>query len=202
MARHAKPSNSNTKTFAKVALTSAVIGGGAAMMSAGAGGASAASDAEWERVAQCESGGNWAINTGNGYHGGLQFSPSTWAGHGGTQFAPTADKATKQQQIYVAEKVLKSQGKGAWPTCGTHLSGPTERQRPGSTPSIPNPFDKLINPRGNGSAANTDEAIDQAKTSSMPEVAAAAREAEKAGFKLDQGQLNLFNQNKDKLGVN
>ena len=71
----------------------------------------AATDAEWDRVAACESGGNWAINTGNGYQGGLQFSPSTWAGHGGTKYAPTADQATKAQQIEIAERVLAGQGK-------------------------------------------------------------------------------------------
>ncbi|MER5181753.1 transglycosylase family protein [Streptomyces sp. NPDC002896] len=87
-----------------------------------AGTASAATATEWDAVAQCESGGNWSINTGNGYYGGLQFSASTWAAYGGTQYAATADKATKEQQITVAEKVLAAQGKGAWPTCGVNLS--------------------------------------------------------------------------------
>ncbi|MBC9729877.1 transglycosylase family protein [Streptomyces sp. TRM68367] len=90
-----------------------------------AGSASAATASEWDTVAQCESGGNWAINTGNGYYGGLQFSASTWAGYGGTQYASTADKATKAQQIEIAEKVLAGQGKGAWPVCGKGLSSAT-----------------------------------------------------------------------------
>lgn len=84
--------------------------------------AGAATAAEWDRVAQCESGGNWAINTGNGYYGGLQFSASTWAAYGGTAYAPTANLATKAQQIAIAEKVLKGQGKGAWPHCGVGLT--------------------------------------------------------------------------------
>ncbi|MEU8774608.1 transglycosylase family protein [Streptomyces sp. NPDC048606] len=87
-----------------------------------AGTASAATASEWDKVAQCESGGNWAINTGNGYYGGLQFSASTWAGYGGKAYAATANKATKAQQIAIAEKVLKGQGKGAWPHCGVGLS--------------------------------------------------------------------------------
>src|SRR5687767_9546691 len=87
-----------------------------------AGSASAATASEWDAVAQCESGGNWSINTGNGYYGGLQFSASTWAGYGGTQYASTADQASKAQQIEIAEKVLAGQGKGAWPVCGTGLS--------------------------------------------------------------------------------
>ncbi|MEU7022273.1 transglycosylase family protein [Streptomyces sp. NPDC046203] len=88
-----------------------------------AGNASAATAAEWDRVAQCESGGNWSINTGNGYYGGLQFSASTWAAYGGTSYASRADLASKTQQIAVAEKVLAGQGKGAWPSCGVGLSG-------------------------------------------------------------------------------
>ncbi|MER7181219.1 transglycosylase family protein, partial [Streptomyces hyaluromycini] len=88
-----------------------------------AGTASAATASEWDAVAQCESGGNWAINTGNGYYGGLQFSASTWAAYGGTQYAAQANQATKAQQIQIAEKVLAAQGKGAWPVCGTGLSG-------------------------------------------------------------------------------
>ncbi|MFF4690333.1 transglycosylase family protein [Streptomyces sp. NPDC001307] len=87
-----------------------------------AGNASAATASEWDKVAQCESGGNWSINTGNGFYGGLQFTNSTWAAYGGTAYAARADLATKAQQIAVAEKVLKGQGKGAWPVCGTGLS--------------------------------------------------------------------------------
>jgi Transglycosylase-like domain len=77
---------------------------------------------DWNAVALCESGGNWAINTGNGYYGGLQFSPSTWTAFGGTAYAPRADLATRDQQIAVAEKVLAVQGAGAWPTCGRNLT--------------------------------------------------------------------------------
>ena len=77
--------------------------------------------AQWDKVAKCESGGNWSINTGNGYYGGLQFSASTWKAFGGTKYAATANKASKAQQIAIANKVWKGQGKGAWPTCGVGL---------------------------------------------------------------------------------
>ncbi|MBA4023915.1 MAG: transglycosylase [Gordonia sp.] len=73
------------------------------------------SAADWDKVAQLESGGNWAINTGNGYFGGLQFNPQTWTGNGGGQYAPTADAATREQQMEVANRVLGTQGWGAWP---------------------------------------------------------------------------------------
>jgi len=75
----------------------------------------------WDSIAQCESTGNWSINTGNGFSGGLQFTPSTWAGFGGTEYAPEAWQATREQQIAVAQKVQASQGWGAWPACTSKL---------------------------------------------------------------------------------
>ncbi|MEU0341273.1 FG-GAP-like repeat-containing protein [Streptomyces bobili] len=80
--------------------------------------AAAASVTTWDKVAQCESGGNWSTNTGNGYYGGLQFSASTWTSYGGQVYASNAHLATKKQQILIAEKVLAGQGAGAWPHCG------------------------------------------------------------------------------------
>lgn len=71
----------------------------------------------WDRIAACESGGNWSINTGNGYYGGLQFSTGTWLGHGGGAYAPRADLATRAQQIAIGLKTQASQGWGAWPVC-------------------------------------------------------------------------------------
>jgi resuscitation-promoting factor RpfA len=121
--RHRKPTSSSI-SVAKVAFTGAVIGGGSLAL---AGQAQAAPDSEWDQVARCESGGNWAINTGNGYQGGLQFSPGTWAAHGGTRYAAAANMASKDQQIAIAEHVLATQGKGAWPVCGRGLSGATPR---------------------------------------------------------------------------
>lgn len=87
----------------------------------GASAPSVAGGSVWDQLAQCESGGNWAINTGNGFSGGLQFTDSTWAGYGGTQYAPSAHMATREQQIAVAEKVRASQGWGAWPACSAKL---------------------------------------------------------------------------------
>jgi hypothetical protein len=121
--RHRKHTASAVNV-AKIAFTGAVIGSGSLAL---AGQAGAATDGEWDQVARCESGGNWAINTGNGYHGGLQFNAGTWASHGGGQYAPAANMATKDEQIAVAERVLASQGKGAWPVCGGPLSGATPR---------------------------------------------------------------------------
>ena len=116
--KHRRPSKAT-----RVAALAGVTGVAMAAPLMAAGSASAATASEWDAVAQCESGGNWSINTGNGYYGGLQFSASTWAAYGGTAYAPQANQASKAQQIAVAEKVLASQGKGAWPVCGTGLSG-------------------------------------------------------------------------------
>ena len=122
--RHRKPTTSSIGV-AKIAVTGAVIGGGSLGLAVQA---QAATDSEWDVVASCESSGNWAINTGNGYQGGLQFSPSTWLGYGGGQYASAANMASREEQIVIAEKVLAGQGRGAWPTCGRGLSGPTQRE--------------------------------------------------------------------------
>ncbi|ABM12290.1 phage tail tape measure protein, TP901 family [Mycolicibacterium vanbaalenii PYR-1] len=79
--------------------------------------------ADWNAIAQAESGGNWSINTGNGYSGGLQFSPSSWAAAGGTQYAPSAYQASPYQQALTAERLLAMQGPGAWPN--TFVPGST-----------------------------------------------------------------------------
>jgi hypothetical protein len=72
----------------------------------------------WDAVAACEAGGNWAINTGNGFYGGVQFKQSTWEGNGGLRYAPRADLATREEQITIAEVTRARQGWGAWPVCG------------------------------------------------------------------------------------
>ncbi|MCG7278376.1 transglycosylase family protein [Corynebacterium imitans] len=87
----------------------------------GAAAPAVANGSVWDSIAQCESGGDWSINTGNGYHGGLQFNPGTWAAYGGTAYAPTADQATREQQIAIAEKTQAAQGWGAWPACTAKL---------------------------------------------------------------------------------
>ncbi|MBB5912223.1 hypothetical protein BJY24_001090 [Nocardia transvalensis] len=94
--------------------------------------ASAAPAHDWDGVAQCESGGNWGINTGNGYYGGLQFSQSTWNANGGSGSPANASKA---EQIRVAENVLATQGQGAWPVCGQYLRwGADEAAQPEPAP--------------------------------------------------------------------
>ncbi|MEU6370649.1 transglycosylase family protein [Streptomyces sp. NPDC046931] len=101
----------------RASLTVTASGAGMAIPLIGAGVAHAADVDTWNKVAACESSGNWSINTGNGYYGGLQFTQSTWEAYGGTAYARRADLATRDQQVAVAEKVLAGQGPGAWPVC-------------------------------------------------------------------------------------
>ncbi|MFF7340970.1 transglycosylase family protein [Streptomyces sp. NPDC008163] len=116
----------------RASLTVTAGGAGLALPLLTAASAGAASTDVWEKVAACESTGNWHINSGNGYFGGLQFTRSTWAAYGGTVYAARADLATKDQQIAIAEKVLDGQGPGAWPVC----SGKAGLTRGGAAPDI------------------------------------------------------------------
>ncbi len=75
----------------------------------------------WDALAECESGGNWSINTGNGYYGGLQYNQQTWLAYGGDDFAPLPHQATREQQIAVGERTYADRGDQPWPSCGYHL---------------------------------------------------------------------------------
>jgi len=142
MAAHHQHTDRRRKSTVAATVTGATV---AAVLASGAD-ASAASISTWDQVAACESSGNWSINTGNGYYGGLQFSQSTWEAYGGTAYAGRADLASKAQQITVAERVLKGQGPGAWPVCSVRaglrqgqgsplLSTPVPRKAP--SPAAP-----------------------------------------------------------------
>ena len=117
--------------------------------------ASAADGSTWDKLAQCESGGDWSINTGNGYYGGLQFSSSTWSSFGGGQYASSADQASRTQQIAIAEKVLDTQGWGAWPACSAEL-GLTEADASG-TAAAPGPDRTQEEPSRDQDRSSSDE---------------------------------------------
>ena len=106
----------NTSTVRRTAAALAVGGAVAATMSVPA--ANAADSATWDALAQCESGGNWSINTGNGFYGGLQFTQQSWNGVG---MAGSPNGASREQQIQAAERLLAVQGWGAWPACSAKL---------------------------------------------------------------------------------
>ncbi|GAA4523819.1 transglycosylase family protein [Brachybacterium paraconglomeratum] len=128
----------------------------------------------WDEVAACESGGDWSINTGNGYYGGLQFSQQTWEGFGGSQYASSADQASKSQQIAVAERVLAEQGAGAWPNCGSALSGGA------STGDAPAPSEQEEAPQ--------EEAPEQEQTEQKQQDSTPSRESEKQANRSSERQ--------------
>ncbi len=109
------------RRFRNVVAAAAAVLTVAVPLSSTTGPASAATDSTWNRLADCESGGRWHINTGNGYYGGLQFSYNTWVAYGGGAYASRADLASREAQITIAEKVLRGQGWGAWPACSASL---------------------------------------------------------------------------------
>jgi resuscitation-promoting factor RpfC len=111
----------HTTHLAKLALGAFAFAVVAAATSTALAAGAQADSMNWDAVAQCESGGNWAANTGNGFAGGLQFKQATWNANGGVG-SPAS--ASREEQIRVAEKVLASQGPGAWPTCGGHGGAP------------------------------------------------------------------------------
>jgi nucleoid-associated protein YgaU len=159
--RHREPSR--LRVLALRGATVGVVAGAAALTLAGT--ASAAPDSTWDSVAQCESSGNWSINTGNGYYGGLQFSQSTWNAFGGQEYAARADLASREEQIAVAEKTLAGQGWGAWACAyAGGGEGPTGRTVTGS----------------NDAAAPAAEAAAPAASSSSPSDAAPSATAGRA----------------------
>ncbi|WP_433683182.1 transglycosylase family protein [Nocardia sp. CA-119907] len=150
MSKHRKLS---TRALGYAAVTGAIV---AVPFGLSTGTAAAAPTHNWDGVAQCESGGNWGINTGNGYYGGLQFSQSTWAANGG---AGSANHASKEEQIRVAENVLATQGAGAWPVCGQYLrAGESE---PSPAVVEPEPAPAVVAPTPPSSVAS---AIEKAKS--------------------------------------
>ncbi|MCQ4117922.1 transglycosylase family protein [Rhodococcus tibetensis] len=144
----------------------------------GAGTASAAPH-NWDAVAECESGGDWTIDTGNGYYGGLQFLPETWKAHGGKG---DPSEASKAEQIRVAETVLKSQGVGAWPDCGQYLTEPTEPVEIPKASEIPDPTEDPEETEAPDAAPVPDGDLTPAERSAA--VKAAAQEALDSARKL------------------
>jgi LysM repeat protein len=162
--KHRKTSAAS-RHIARVAVAGLAVGAPLAIAATPA----QASDVNWDAIAQCESGGNWSINTGNGFSGGLQFKDSTWKAYGGTGMAHNASRA---EQIRVAENVLEGQGIGAWPVCGkkagatgsyesTNTQGSAETESRSTAPeqeeqSAPAP-EKQVAPALSGTAKSNPE---------------------------------------------
>ena len=132
-------------------LTVPLVVGGVMVLASPATADTGVPDHVWDRLSGCESDGKWDTNTGNGYHGGLQFSPPTWDAYGGSAYATEAHLATREQQIAVAERTQAGQGWGAWPDCsvrtGAHGSGDPNAQ-PDGAPVV----EPMANEPGDGGA--------------------------------------------------
>ncbi|MGB5952869.1 MAG: transglycosylase family protein, partial [Ornithinimicrobium sp.] len=148
MTQQAKHRAARTPVFAsRIVRRVSTLGAASAVAlgTLGLGATTAQADSVWDRVAACESGGNWSINTGNGFYGGLQFTPSTWAAFGGRQYASNAHLASRSQQIAIAQRTLAGQGPGAWPTCSVRAGltrangGATSSSAPAPSSSSPSP---------------------------------------------------------------
>jgi LysM repeat protein len=114
-----------SKSFTRRAVATAAIAGAAIAIPVAMAGTASADSVNWTAIANCESSGNWAADTGNGFYGGLQFTQSTWDAYGGDQYAASANLASEADQITVAEAVLAGQGIGAWPVCGAYAGSGT-----------------------------------------------------------------------------
>jgi hypothetical protein len=123
------------KAVMKGLMAAAIFGALALVPMALSAGTANADTVNWDAIAQCESGGNWSTNTGNGSYGGLQFKQATWSANGGVGNPATA---SRDEQVRVAENVLRTQGLGAWPKCGANAGSPAVWTTPSmpSTPSV------------------------------------------------------------------
>ncbi|MFI0739830.1 transglycosylase family protein [Streptomyces sp. NPDC021100] len=130
--RHRRP-----RQLPAVVVAAGVTGAGIAMPLLGATTADAADAPTWDRVAQCESGGLWSADTGNGFYGGLQLTPDMWKQYGGTEFAPRPDQASRAQQIAVAQRILEARGPYAWPACAVKSDLAKDGRAPEVNPGMP-----------------------------------------------------------------
>ncbi|MFH8474719.1 transglycosylase family protein [Streptomyces sp. NPDC018000] len=160
--RHRRP-----RQAPAIVVAAGVTGSAIAIPLLGAASAHAADATTWDRVAECESGGMWSADLGNGFYGGLQFSQETWKAYGGESYAPRADLASRSQQIAVAEKVLGDQGPQAWASCakisGLSADGALPGVDPGAAPSVGTA--KGAEPADGVSAAPSDDATPSGRTS-------------------------------------
>ncbi|MGW7497224.1 transglycosylase family protein [Streptomyces luteogriseus] len=178
-------------------VAAGVTGSAIAIPLLGASGASAADGTTWDRVADCETGGAWSQNSGNGYYGGLQLSQEDWENHGGLDYAASADLASRSQQIAVAERILADQGVGAWRTCGllsgleqgkdsdsdasgsSDSSGPTDS--PGLLDSLGSSPSASPSPSSSSSDSPSGEEDENAKSDKSPESSDSTERDQRSG---------------------
>ncbi|MET9305114.1 transglycosylase family protein [Streptomyces cellulosae] len=153
-------------------VAAGVTGSAIAIPLLGAGAASAADGETWDRVAECESGGSWSQNTGNGYYGGLQLTQDDWENYGGLEFAPSADAASRNQQITVAERILADQGVGKWRACGLLTGLNQDTASPNVDPGVPTGEDRDDSLLGLGGSSTPSASPESGDSSASPSLSA------------------------------
>ncbi|MFI1958861.1 transglycosylase family protein [Streptomyces althioticus] len=169
-------------------VAAGVTGSAIAIPLLGAGAANAADGETWDRVAECESGGSWSQNTGNGYYGGLQLTQDDWENYGGLEFAPSADAASRSQQITVAERILADQGVGKWRACGLLTGLTQDTARPNVDPGVPSGTDqddtrtgRTANPSGSPESGDSSASPSPSATSGSSDSSDEAKSGADAG---------------------
>ncbi|MFH9493269.1 transglycosylase family protein [Streptomyces halstedii] len=174
--RHRRP-----RQAPAIVVTAGVTGSAIAIPLLGATGAHAADASTWDRVAECESGGMWSADLGNGSYGGLQFSQDTWKAYGGTAYADRADLASRSQQIAVAEKVLDAKGPQAWPSCAVISGLAVDGVLPGVDPGDDPAADETATPSPEATEGASDEASEDAEGRTTKKPAGDATGSPEAG---------------------
>jgi nucleoid-associated protein YgaU len=190
MPKHALAS----KSFTRRAVATAAIAGAAIAIPVALAGTASADSVNWTAIANCESSGNWAADTGNGFYGGLQFTQSTWDAYGGDQYAASANLASEADQITVAQAVLAGQGIGAWPVCGayagsstsytgTNTSGSSSSggSSSSSTPSTSSSSDSSSTPATSDNSSSTSSNTSSSDSSSTPATSSSSSSSSKGG---------------------
>jgi hypothetical protein len=172
-------------------VAAGVTGSAIAIPLLGATGASAASGTTWDQVAECESGGSWSADTGNGRYGGLQISQADWENHGGLDYASSPDQASRSQQIAVAERILDDQGVGAWSTCGLlhNLDGDSASADvdTGVAGDSSSSGDSSDSPNSSGNSTKSSDSADSAESSDSSGSSDSSSRASEGSTKADTG---------------
>ncbi|WP_374050308.1 transglycosylase family protein [Streptomyces roseicoloratus] len=163
--RHRRP-----RQAPAIVVAAGVTGSALALPLLATGSASAADAATWDRVAECESGGAWSANFGNGLYGGLQFTQESWERHGGLAYAPSADLASRAQQIHIADKALAA-GDNQWATCAPIAGLANDGKAPGVDPGPGTPVQEPTGPRPE---SNRTDGLPTGSATTAPEPSASA----------------------------
>lgn len=216
-----------SKSFTRRAVATAAIAGAAIAIPVAMAGTASADSVNWTAIANCESSGNWAADTGNGFYGGLQFTQSTWDAYGGDQYAASANLASEADQITVAEAVLAGQGIGAWPVCGayagsgttytgTNTSGSSSSDTSSSSSSSSSSSDTSSSSSSDNSTSSSSSNTSSSDTSSSTPSTSSSTSSKSGSYTVQSGDTlsgiaakegisdwhTLYNNNESTIGSN